>query len=277
MKKNKLVQPFLKWAGGKRYIIESILKSKPKDFDIYYEPFLGAGAVLFEIQPAKAIINDLNEELINTYLIIKNNVENLINDLRKHKNDSDYYYKIRELDRHKSYKGLSDLEKASRIIYLNKTCYNGLFRVNSQGYFNVPFGKYTNPNILNEQVLRTVSEYLNYADISFLNKDFEESLKNIDKGSFVYFDPPYDPISDSSSFTGYNLHGFKKEDQLRLKKSCDRLHSIGCNFLLSNSFTEFILDLYKDYKIEIIKSNRTINSNASKRGEINEVLIKNYD
>ncbi|HBN06220.1 MAG TPA: modification methylase, partial [Bacteroidales bacterium] len=150
-------------------------------------------------------------------------------------------------DRKPEFKNLNNIEKASRLIYLNKTCYNGLFRVNSQGEFNTPFGNYKNPNIVNEHVLRVVNKYLNENDIRILNYDFEEALKGIRKGSFVYFDPPYMPISDSSSFTGYTLDGFNIEDQIRLKNLCDNLDGKGVKFLLSNSSAPFILDLYKDY------------------------------
>jgi DNA adenine methylase len=278
---NKLVQPVLKWAGGKRQLLHELNKYTPNINEIttYYEPFVGGGALLFNLQPKKAVVNDVNADLINLYMVIKDNVEELIEDLKKHKNEKDYFYEIRALDRTKKYKELSNIEKASRIIYLNKTCFNGLFRVNKAGEFNVPFGNYKNPNIVNEITLRAVSKYFNQAKIKFLNCDFEESLKGIRKGSFVYFDPPYDPVSDSSSFTGYTLDGFNKDDQRRLKKLCDRLNEKGIKFLLSNSATDFIIDLYsenKDFKIEIVNATRCINADAEKRGEINEVLIRNY-
>lgn len=277
MAKNKLAQPFLKWAGGKRQLLPEIRKYIPKKINTYYEPFLGAGAVLFDIQPKKAVINDVNTELINTYIAIRDHVDELINDLKKHKNEKEYFYAIRDLDRKEEFKELSLVEKASRIIYLNKTCFNGLFRVNSQGHFNVPFGKYKNPQIVNEIVLRVVHNYLNSNDITILNVDFEKAVENAKKGDFIYFDPPYDPVSDTSSFTGYSLYGFDKDDQIRLRDLFVELDKRGCKVLLSNSATDFIKDLYKDFHIEVVSANRNINANASRRGRIDEVLVMNYE
>lgn len=277
MTKNILVQPFLKWAGGKRQLLKEIDKYIPSKFSTYYEPFLGGGALLFNLQPKKAIVNDSNYELINTYKVIRDNVEELIEDLEKHDNTSEYFYKLRSLDRTSEYSNLSNIERASRLIYLNKTCFNGLFRVNSQGEFNTPYGNYKKPNIVNEFVLRAVSNYLNNNDIKFLEGDFKDSLKNIRKGAFVYFDPPYMPISDSSSFTGYTLDGFGTEDQIRLKDYCDKLNERGIKFLLSNSTAPMILELYKEYKIVYVDAKRNINSIGNKRGEIKEVLVMNYD
>ena len=275
--KNKLVQPFLKWAGGKRQLLPEIRKYLPQKIKTYYEPFIGAGAVLFDIQPKKAVINDINTELINVYETIKNHVDELIEDLKKHKNDKDYYYDIRDLDRKPEYKQLSSIERASRIIYLNKTCFNGLFRVNSQGQFNVPFGKYKNPQIVNEVVIRAVHNYLSSNDVQILNGDFETAVETAKKGDFVYFDPPYDPVSDTSSFTGYSLDGFNKDDQKRLKYLFVELDKRGVNVMLSNSATDFIKELYEGFNIQIVSASRNINANASGRGKIDEVLVMNYE
>lgn len=278
MKYNKLVAPVVKWVGGKRQLLPEIKRYIPEKFSKYYEPFLGGGAVLFEIQPPKAVVNDVNEELINLYKVIRDNVDELIKDLQKHKNNADYFYKIRGQDRNNEiYSRLSNIEKASRIQFLNKTCYNGLFRVNRAGQFNAPFGRYKAPNIINEVTLRSVSQYFNEASIEFKCCDFEEALKGIRKGAFVYFDPPYDPVSDSANFTGYAKYGFDRKQQIRLKKLCDKLNSKGVKFLLSNSATDFIIDLYKDYRIEIIQAKRVINSKADERGEVDEVLVRNYE
>lgn len=276
---SKLVQPVLKWVGGKRQLIPEIEKYFPdrKSISTYYEPFVGGGAVLFHFQPKKAVINDVNEELINLYKVIKDDVESLIEDLQKYKNDEDLFYKVRALDRSPEFKELTNVQRASRIHFLNKTCYNGLYRVNSAGEFNTPFGRYKNPNITNEAVLRAVSHYFNKSNIKILNVDFEEALKGIRKGSFVYFDPPYDPISSSSNFTGYAQGGFNRDDQIRLKKLCDKLDKRGVKFLLSNSSTEFIKELYKDYDIIPVNAKRSINSVGSDRGEVEEVLVRNYD
>ena len=230
------------------------------------------------MQPKKTFINDLNFELINAYDTIKKDVENLIKELKKHKNDSDYFYKLRDWDRDRDkFSKLTSTQKAARVIFLNKTCFNGLFRVNSQGQFNTPFGGYENPNYVNEEVLRAVSKFLNGKGIKIFNLSFEKLLPKIKKGSFVYLDPPYDPVSDTASFTGYNLAGFDKDDQHSLKEFCDKLNYRGVNFLLSNSATDFIRCLYKDYRMDIVKIPRVINSEASKRGLVNEVLVRNYD
>ncbi len=277
MAKNKLVVPVVKWVGGKRQLLDEITLLLPKKFSSYCEPFIGGGAVLFSIQPSKAIVNDLNEDLITVYKVIKNDVEALIQSLKKHKNSSEYFYAIRDLDRNKeAYQVMSDVEKASRLIYLNKTCFNGLFRVNSAGEFNSPFGHYKNPNIVNEPVLRAVSKYFNASSIRFYSEDFSDTLCRVRKGGFVYLDPPYDPVSDTASFTGYNKGGFDRNEQIRLKECCDALTQRGVKFLLSNSATTFIKELYQDYDIKIVTAKRAINSDASKRGAIEEVLIRNY-
>lgn len=280
MKKNKLVTPVLKWVGGKRQLLPEIKKHIPK-YNTYYEPFVGGGAVMFELQPSNIVINDINLELMNVYSVIKNNVDDLIKELsnnKKYANNSESFYTIRELDREpKKYNKLTGIEKATRILYLNKTCYNGLYRVNSLGEFNSPFGNYKNPNINNEITLKAVSKYFNEANIKFMNTDFEKAIKNAKKGDFVYFDPPYAPISKTSNFTGYNEGGFGESEQERLKRVCDKLNDKGVKFLLSNSDCEYIRNLYKDYKIVTIRAKRSINSNGDGRGTVSEVLIKNYE
>ena len=277
MAKNKLVAPFLKWVGGKRQLLNSINDHIPSKISTYYEPFIGAGAVLFHHQPKKAVINDLNTELINVYKVIRDAPQELIEDLKQHKNEADYFYAIRALDRSPDYSNLSEIQRASRVIFLNKTCYNGLYRVNNAGEFNAPFGKYKNPNIVNEATIKAVSNYLNTNDIKILNSDYADVLKNVRKGAFVYFDPPYHPVSKSANFTGYNQGGFDARQQERLRNTCNRLHEKGVKFLLSNSDTPLINELYKDYQITLVKATRAINSNAKKRGAVNEVLIKNYE
>jgi DNA adenine methylase len=278
MSKKNLVIPVVKWVGGKRQLLEAIQKHVPKRFNTYYEPFVGGGAVLFELQPKKAIVNDINSELINLYQVIKKNVDALITDLGKHQNDAGYFYHIRELDRDKQkYHSLTPVEKASRLIYLNKTCYNGLFRVNRAGEFNTPFGAYKNPKIVNAVALKAVSAYFNRSDITLCNIDFETVLQTAQKGDFVYLDPPYDPVSDTASFTGYDKGGFGRREQLRLKQVCDELTQRKVQFLLSNSATPFIKELYCSYSIEIIQAKRAINSDPDKRGAIDEVLVRNYE
>lgn len=277
MSKNKLVSPVVKWVGGKRQLMNEITPLLPKRITSYCEPFLGGGAVLFSIQPYRAIVNDLNGDLIAVYEVIRDDVESLINDLQKHENTSEYFYAIRDMDRDKkAYQSMTKVERASRLIYLNKTCFNGLFRVNSLGEFNSPFGHYKNPNIINEPVLRAVNKYFTSSNITFYNEDFAATLNRVRKGGFVYLDPPYDPVSNTASFTGYNKGGFDKAEQVRLKQCCDELTRRGVNFMLSNSATDFIKELYEEYSISVVQAKRTINSDASKRGAVKEVLIRNY-
>lgn len=278
MKKNKLVAPVLKWVGGKRQLIETLLPLFPKKITTYCEPFVGGGALLFNLQPKKAYINDINNELIRVYSVIKNDVEALIDSLQTFKNESDFFYEVRDWDRNKEkYDLLNDIEKAARILYLNKTCFNGLFRVNSSGEFNSPFGNYRNPNIVNAPILRAVSLYLNSTEIYLTSTDYEEVINALPKGTFVYLDPPYDPVSDTASFTGYTKGGFAKEEQIRLKNCCDNLHSRGLKFMLSNSSTDFIREQYANYNIVTVKAKRAINSDSTKRGEIDEVVVRNYE
>ncbi len=278
MAKNKAIAPFLKWVGGKRQLMPAITALLPDDFDQlkYYEPFVGGGAVLFHLQPKNALINDFNKELVNVYQVIKNDPHALIEDLKSHKNEEEYFYAIRAWDRGSIYPKLSAVTKASRIIFLNKTCFNGLYRVNSSGEFNAPFGRYQNPKIVNKKTILAVSDYLNSNDIDIRNGDFEDALKDIKKDSFVYFDPPYDPVSKSANFTGYVQGGFDHLAQKRLRNVCNKLTKKGVKFLLSNSATPFIEELYKDYTITYAKAKRAINVDAKKRGHINEVLIRNY-
>lgn len=275
--KNKLVAPVVKWVGGKRQLLSEIEPLFPKRYTTYCEPFVGGGAVLFSKQPRHAVVNDLNKDLITTYLVIRDDVRTLIELLKQYENTADYFYKVRDLDRDKEqYSQLSSVEKAARLLYLNKTCYNGLFRVNSSGEFNSPFGNYKNPNIVNEPVLLAVNKYFCNNDIAFYSEDFASALKRIKRGAFVYLDPPYDPVSDTSSFTGYNKGGFDRKEQIRLKNCCDELSANGIKFMLSNSSTDFIKELYNNYNITTVNANRAINSNGQKRGKVEEVIIRNY-
>ena len=269
--------PVVKWVGGKRQLLPQILPLIPKRMTAYCEPFLGGGAVLFALQPRRALVNDLNQDLITVYRVIRENADALIEHLSRHENTPEYFYRIRDLDRDKdAYAALSDVEKASRLLYLNKTCYNGLFRVNASGSFNSPYGHYRRPNIVNEQTIRGVSRYFNTCDITFFSGDFAAVLEQVPEGGFVYLDPPYDPVSDTASFTGYNKGGFGREEQVRLKECCDALTARGVKFLLSNSATPFIRELYDSYRVSIVQARRAVNSVASRRGAIEEVLVRNY-
>lgn len=250
----------------------------PKKITTYCEPFVGGGALLFYLQPNCAYVNDINDELIRVYTVIKNDVEALISSLQKCKNESEFFYSVRDWDRDKEkYASLSDLEKAARILYLNKTCYNGLFRVNNAGEFNSPFGNYRNPNIVNAPTLRAVSSYLNSATVHLSSTDYAHVIEKLPKGTFVYLDPPYDPVSDTASFTGYSKGGFSRDDQIRLRKCCDTLNAKGLKFMLSNSSTDFIREQYSIYNITTVQAKRAINSDSAKRGEVDEVVVRNYE
>ena len=278
MIKNKLVMPVVKWVGGKRQLLSVLMPLFPARFTTYCEPFLGGGAVLFGQQPQKAIVNDINHDLIQMYEVIRDDIENLIIELEKHKHESKYFYKIRDWDRDRvKYNNLSRVERAARIIYLNKTCYNGLFRVNNAGEFNTPFGYYKTPNIVNAPTLRAVSNYLREAKVVFFCCDYAEVLKNIPTGAFVYLDPPYHPVSDTANFTGYSRGGFTREDQIRLRECCDDLDHRNIKFMLSNSATSFIKEQYAAYNITIVPAKRAINSDATGRGQIDEVVVRNYE
>ena len=267
-------RPFLKWAGGKRQLISQFDDFFPKNYKKYIEPFVGGGAILFYLLPKQATIIDDNVELINCYNVIKKNITELIKSLKKHKNKKSYFYEIRSLDRDlNSYSKLSDVERASRTIFLNRCCYNGLYRVNSKGQFNVPFGKYKNPNFCDEKNLNAVHEALQ--DVRIYKGSFERCLEFAEKGDFVYLDPPYHPISSTAYFTSYTRKNFGKESQEKLFNIFKKLDEWGCKVMLSNSHEKFILDLYKDYKIITIQAKRAINSVASRRGKIKEALILN--
>ena len=266
MAKNILVAPILKWVGGKRQLLAEIMPYINKKHTVYVEPFIGGGAVLFELQPKKAIINDYNGELINVYRVVKDYPEELIARLEEHSrnNSEEYFYAIRALDREPAYEQLSEIDRAARIIYLNKTCYNGLYRVNASGYFNSPYGRYKNPNIVNEVTIRAVSNYLQSNDVEIKQGDYREVLRDLSKGAFVYLDPPYMPLSPSSNFTGYTEGGFDFQQQVELKQECDKLREKGIAFLQSNSDCPEIRELYAEYEIITVQAKRHINSNEEK-------------
>lgn len=269
--------PFLKWAGGKSQLIGQYESYFPKDFENYYEPFVGAGAVFFHLvedEDRKYFLNDYNEELMNVYKVIKNNVKELIEELKDYPHDKEFFYKTRKLDRKEGFDDLGDVKKAARTIYLNRTCFNGLYRVNSKGQFNVPFGKYSNPTICDRENLISVSRVLDKAELT--SGDFEDAVKDVKKGDFVYFDPPYQPLSKTSNFTSYTSNGFDEKEQDRLSEVFKRLDKIGVMLMLSNSSAPLIKDLYSDFDIHEIKATRAINSKASGRGKITELLVTNY-
>lgn len=278
-KKNPFIKPYLKWAGGKRQLLPEIMKYVPKRFNTYYEPFIGAGAVFLHLQPKRAVINDFNSQLVMTYETIRDNVDELIVLLSEHKerNNEDYFYEIRELDRTKDFESMTNVQKAARLIYLNKTCFNGLYRVNSAGLFNVPFGRYKNPAILEEPVLRALSQYLSDPknEIQILNGDFQRSLAGVQRGDLVYADPPYHS-PDNTNFTGYQAGGFSEDDQIRLRDEMIRLRAIGAKCIFSNSDTPFIREIYTGFNIKQVDAKRNINSNGEARGNVKEVIITSW-
>jgi DNA adenine methylase len=275
-------KPFVKWVGGKRQLLKQFRDMDlypPHNFDAYkntyFEPFAGGGAVFFDLLPKKAILSDSNKDLVITYNVIKNNVEDLIKSLRKHKHNKEYFLKIRA----QKVSTLSDIEIASRFIYLNRTCFNGMYRVNSKGEFNVPFGDNKNPLICDEVNLKKVSVSLQKVTIN--HADYKNVLKKAKKGDFVYFDPPYYPINKTSSFTAYTADSFLDKEQIELRDTFYELHKRGCFVMLSNSDTPFINKIYsefKDKKIKIskVQAGRVINSKGTGRGKITEVLVTNY-
>ncbi|AEG16007.1 DNA adenine methylase [Desulfofundulus kuznetsovii DSM 6115] len=269
--KEEKPRPPVKWAGGKSQLILQFEPLFPKrEYSLYVEPFVGGGAIFFHLLPPRAVLIDSNDELINFYLVVRDNLEALLQDLRRHENTAEYYYRIRALDPGQ----LTPVERASRFLYLNKTGYNGLWRVNSQGKHNVPFGRYKNPKIVDEPNLRLVSEALKRAEI--ICGDFSRVLDCADRGAFVYLDPPYHPLSETANFTSYTPDAFGEDDQRRLAEVFRELDRKGCLVMLSNSDTPFIRELYKNYDIQVVYAKRAINCRADKRGPISELVIRNY-
>lgn len=258
-------KPFLKWPGGKRAILPQILPYVPKNYNRYFEPFLGAGALFFTLQPKKAFLSDMCEELIDTYLAIRVDPQGIIWRLKRHLNNQNWYYSTRRINP----ADLSIFDRAARFIYLNRTCFNGLYRVNSRGQFNVSFGNYKNPNICDEKNLIAVSKALE--NVSFRYGDFSYVAERARYGDFVYLDPPY-----YGGFTHYTAEGFMKEDQERLASMFHTLVANGAKPLLSNSNTSLIRDLYRDYKIIEIEAPCSIAAKVSSRGKVKELLIKGY-
>jgi len=272
-------KPFVKWAGGKRQIINELKRYVPEEYNCYYEPFIGGGALFFELAPKHAVINDSNKELMNVYKVMTDDEKyskmcKLLNNYET-KNSEEFYYEIRNKDRDtEKFDKLNDYTKAARTIYINKACFNGLYRVNSKGQFNVPYNKKTNVNTYDSENLLVVHMYLTMNDVKILNVDFEEALKEAKEGDFVYIDPPYDSVN--SSFTSYTEEGFGTEEQRRLAKVYKELTDRRVKVMLSNHNTPLINELYNKFNIHVIEAKRSINSNGKKRGKVEEVIITNY-
>lgn len=276
------MKPFLKWAGGKRQLlpyIKNYINENALDGVRFYEPFIGGGSLFFHLQHGNSVINDFNGEIVNCYKVIKRAPHKLIEQLKIHENNhsKEYFYQIRSLDRNGKLEKMSDIEKAARTIYLNRTCYNGLYRVNRLGQFNTPIGRYVNPLICDEENILEISRFLKRNRTIIRCCDFVEAVNDANDGDWVYFDPPYD--YENSGFVGYVKEGFSHADLLRLKLTCDELIARGCQVLLSNNDTKFVRETFSSdnyeivYETKIIKANRNINSKASKREKVDEVLI----
>lgn len=274
------LHPIVKWAGGKTQLLPKLVSKCPKKFNKYYEPFVGGGALLFALQPIHAVINDTNKELIAVYKCLRNHknflkmVEAIDAYCANHSEEN--YYKVRDLDRKSTFKSLRNYEKAARTIYINKTCFNGLYRVNSKGYFNVPWNGNENPNCYDEKNINAVHEYFRKRKPVILMQDFEKCVATAKAGDFVYFDPPYDVLENKKSFTTYTKDEFGKTQQERLAKVFKELSERGVYVMASNHNTPFINELYKDFNIEVIEARRSINSKGDGRGKVEEVIITNY-
>ena len=273
------LRPFTKWTGGKRQLLSVIKSLMPESYNRYFEPFVGGGALFFELAPKDAIINDFNSELINCYQQIKDNPSELIKSLSKHKesNSKEYYLNLRSADRDSRIEKMNNVERAARIMYMLRVNFNGLYRVNSKNQFNVPYGRYKNPQIVDSDLIVSIYQYLNENTIHILNGDFEEAVKDVEAGDFVYFDPPYIPLSETSSFTSYTHEGFSYEDQVRLRDTFKKLDEKGAYVMLSNSSSPLVGELYKDFNIHKVSATRTNGAKSSSRGKIDEIIVTNYD
>ncbi|MDC0200029.1 DNA adenine methylase [Candidatus Nitrosopelagicus sp.] len=274
-------KPFVKWVGGKRQLMQELENRFPKQFGTYHEPFLGGGAVMFNLltkEPRLSCnVSDFNSDLVLAYVTIRDKLGKLIGSLENHaknyhKDSTEYFYEVRKQE------PKQQIEKVSRLLFLNKTCFNGLYRVNKKGQFNVPLGRYTNPNIVNKENLTAVSKVLQSKKIKISCRDFEAVLDDAKRGDLVYFDPPYQPVSKTANFTSYTHRDFTEDDLERLADLGNQLNSKGCYILLSNSNSKIVKDFFskKHWKISSIDVNRAINSNAQKRTGHKEIIIKNY-
>ena len=274
------LQPLVKWAGGKRQIMSHLLEFKPKKFKHYYEPFVGGGALLLELAPIHATINDSNKELIYIYKCLRNKrlYKKMYVLCKEHeeKHSEEYYYEIRNLDRKKTaYSKLPTYVKAARCLYLNKACFNGLYRVNSKGQFNVPFNGKEKISCFSEENIAALHKYFHKRKPVILSKDFKEAVRTAKAGDFVYFDPPYDVVGQQS-FTSYTTGGFDKKEQERLRDVFKELSDRGVYVMASNANTEYIKELYKEFNIHVIEARRNINSKGDGRGKVQELIITNY-
>jgi DNA adenine methylase len=263
-------KPFLKWVGGKGQLLPRLLSLLPPKFNRYFEPFLGGGALFFRLKPSYSILSDRNEELINCYRIVQHQVDDLILLLKRFHNHRDMFYDVRQ----QNISQLTPLQRAARFIFLNRTCYNGLYRVNRQGQFNVPFGCYKNPNICAQDTLKKAATTLKNAQI--VNSCAFDMIRNVEKKDLIYCDPPYYAAPDKSGFTQYTAGGFDCNAQIQLSEYMHELNQRGAYVIVSNSNTALIRKLYKSFKCHQVMARRAINCHAQKRGPISELILTNF-
>ena len=275
------MHPFVKWAGGKTQLLDKLVALMPKEYNHYFEPFIGGGALLFHVAPNEFTINDFNSELVQAYRCLSNpsDTEKLIERLKFHQENhsEEHYYEVRSMDKSPDFLSLPIYERAARMIYLNKSCFNGLYRVNSKGFFNVPSGKKKSVICYEEKNIQEITDFFGKSKFEILNGDFEKAVADAKKGDFVYFDPPYDTWENKDSFTSYAKNPFGKDEQRRLADCFKSLSDKGVYVMLSNHNTDFIRELYKDFNIHVVKAKRMINSKADGRGNVEEVIITNYE
>ncbi|HGR4180388.1 TPA: DNA adenine methylase [Streptococcus pneumoniae] len=277
--KKVTLQPFTKWTGGKRQLLPVIRELIPKTYNRYFEPFVGGGALFFDLAPKDAVINDFNAELINCYQQIKDNPQELIEILKVHQeyNSKEYYLDLRSADRDERIDMMSEVQRAARILYMLRVNFNGLYRVNSKNQFNVPYGRYKNPKIVDEELISAISVYINNNQLEIKVGDFEKAIVDVRTGDFVYFDPPYIPLSETSAFTSYTHEGFSFADQVRLRDAFKRLSDTGAYVMLSNSSSALVEELYKDFNIHYVEATRTNGAKSLSRGKISEIIVTNYE
>jgi DNA adenine methylase len=269
-KTSAIARPLVKWVGGKRQLLHALVPLLPTRWNRYFEPFSGGAALFFAVEPKRAMLCDMNNELINAYSVVRDKVEDVIECLQGYPYERDFFMRIRAQDP----SVLDEVARAARFLYLNRTCFNGLYRVNSRGQFNVPFGRYVNPRICDPARFRAAAGALGKAELHVA--DFAEVEGGARRGDFLYFDPPYIPASATSSFTAYTSASFGMSDQQRLADLFRRLHRKGCKLMLSNSDLPLVDELYAGFQIERVAANRAINSRATGRGAVGEVIVRNY-
>lgn len=266
---SKPTRPVLKWAGGKTQLLERLLKKVPRQFNKYIEPFVGGGALFFYLHPQQSVIADINPELINLYISLRDNVQGVINALWLYRNEESVFYGVRKIDWH----DLEPCQAAARTIYLNKTCFNGLYRVNKKGQFNVPFGKYKNPNILNAEQLNLASQSLRGAVIK--QGDYLSILREFaGSGDFVFLDPPYLPVGKYSDFKRYTKEQFHETDHRKLADEMNRLVNIGCTVVLTNSNHPLVEEIFRGYEIEVVPTKRHISCHGDNRRSEDVIVYK---